>query len=152
MSINFIFGLVLAMVIGTVISYLVIQGADFLIRYIRKKNLCKSDTYLKDWRIVDFDPDVPAVQINSEEFTDEEVMLDARDWCKEDDRIVFIMVNTKDKANLVTKNGVLDATDIYNKFHKEENDEPEDEDANLADDLDDNDSSSWSKLLIGRIW
>lgn len=141
MSIKFIFGLVLAMVIGTVISYLVIQGADFLIRYIRKNNFCKSDTYLKDWRIVDFDPDVPAVQINSEEFTNEEVMLDAQDWCKEDDRIVFIMINTKDKANLVTKNGVLDATDIYNKFHKEENDEPEDEGADRTDDCDDNDSS-----------
>lgn len=152
MSINFIFGLILAMVIGTIVSYMVIQGADFLISYIRKKNLCKNNTYLKDWRIVDFDTDIPAVQINAEEFTDDEVMLDARDWCKEDDRVVFIMIKTKDKANLVTKNGVLDATDIYNKFHKEENDEPEDEDANLADDLDDNDSSSWSKLLIGRIW
>lgn len=141
MSINFIFGLVLAMVIGTVVSYLVIQGADFLIRYIRKNNFCKSDTYLKDWRIVDFDPDVPTVQINSEEFTDDEVMLDARDWCKEEDRIVFIMVKTQDKANLVTKNGVLDATDIYNKFHKEENDEPEDEDADRADDRDDDYSS-----------
>lgn len=141
MSINFIFGLILAMVIGTVISYLAIQGADFLIRYIRKRNLCKENTYLKDWRIVDFDPDIPAVQINAEEFTDDEVMLDARDWCKEEDRIVFIMVKTQDKANLVTKNGVLDATDIYNKFHKEENDEPEDEDADRADDRDDDDSS-----------
>ena len=141
MSINFIFGLVLAMVIGTVISYLVTQGADFLIRYIRKNNFCESDTYLKDWRIVDFDPDVPTVQINAEEFTDEEVMLDARDWCKEEDRIVFIMVKTQDKANLVTKDGVLDATDIYNKFHKEENDELEDEDADRADDRDDDDSS-----------
>ena len=141
MSINFIFGLILAMVIGTIVSYLVIQGADFLIRYIRNRNRCKDNTYLKNWRIVDFDPDVPAVQINAEEFTDDELMLDARDWCKEDDRIVFIMVNTKDKANLVTKNGVLDATDIYNKFHKEENDEPEDEGADRTDDRDDNDSS-----------
>lgn len=141
MSINFIFGLVLAMVIGTVISYLVIQGADFLIHYIRKNNFCKSDTYLKDWRIVDFDPDVPTVQINAEEFTDDELMLDARDWCKEEDRIVFIMVKTQDKANLVTKNGVLDATDIYNKFHKEENNGQEDEGADRTDDRDDNDSS-----------
>ena len=141
MSINFIFGLILAMVIGTIVSYLVIQGADFVIRYIRKKNRCKKNTYLKDWHIVDFDPDIPAVQINAEEFTDEEVMLDARDWCKEDDRIVFIMVKTQDKANLVTKNGVLDATDIYNKFHKEENDEPEDESADRTDDRDDDDSS-----------
>jgi hypothetical protein len=141
MSINFIFGLILAMVIGTIVSYLVIQGTDFLIRYIRKKNLCKNSTYLKDWRIVDFDPDIPAVQINAEEFTDDEVILDARDWCKEDDRIVFIMVKTADKANLVTKNGVRDATDIYNKFHKEENNEPEDEDADRNDDRDDNDSS-----------
>lgn len=141
MSINFIFGLILAMVIGTIVSYLVIQGLDFLIHYIRKKNRCKKNTYLKDWRIVDFDPDIPAVQINAEEFTDEEVMLDARDWCKEDDRIVFIMVKTQDKANLVTKNGVLDATDIYNKFHKEENDEPEDESADRTDDRDDVDSS-----------
>lgn len=141
MSINFIFGLILAMVIGTIVSYLVTQGTDFLIRYIRKKNLCKNSTYLKDWRIVDFDPDIPAVQINAEEFTDDEVILDARDWCKEDDRIVFIMVKTADKANLVTKNGVLDATDIYNKFHKEENNEPEDEDADRNDDRDDNDSS-----------
>lgn len=141
MSINFIFGLVLAMVIGTVISYLVIQGADFLIRYIRKNNFCKSDTYLKDWRIVDFDPDVPTVQINAEEFTDDELMLDARDWCKEDDRIVFIMVKTDDKANLVTKNGVLDVTDIYKTFHKEDNNEPEDEDTDRTDDCDDNDSS-----------
>ena len=141
MSINFIFGLILAMVIGTIVSYLVIQGLDFLIHYIRKKNRCKKNTYLKDWRIVDFDPDIPAVQINAEEFTDEEVMLDARDWCKEDDRIVFIMVKTQDKANLVTKNGVLDATDIYSKFHKEENDEPEDESADRTDDRDDVDSS-----------
>lgn len=141
MSINFIFGLILAMVIGTIVSYLVIQGADFVIRYIRKKNRCKKNTYLKDWHIVDFDPDIPAVQINAEEFTDEEVMLDARDWCKEDDRIVFIMVKTQDKANLVTKNGVLDATDIYSKFHKEENDEPEDESADRTDDRDDDDSS-----------
>lgn len=133
MSINFIFGLILAMVIGTIVSYLVIQGTDFLIHYIRKKNLCKNNTYLKDWRIVDFDPDIPAVQIN----TDAEVMLDARDWCKEDDRIVFIMVKTQDKANLVTKNDVLDATDIYNKFHKEENNEPEDEDADRTDAGDD---------------
>ena len=113
MSINFIFGLIIAMVIGTIVSYLVIQGADFLIRYIRKRNHCQKNTYLKDWRIVDFDPDIPAVQINAEEFTDDEVVLDARDWCKEDDRIVFIMVKTQDKANLVTKNGVRDATDIY---------------------------------------
>lgn len=141
MSINFIFGLILAMVIGTIISYLAIQGADFLIRYIRKRNCCKKNTYLKDWRIVDFDPDTPAVQINAEEFTDDEVMLDARDWCKEDDRIVFIMVKTQNKANLVTKNGVLDATDIYNKFHKEENNESEDEDADRTDDRDDNDSA-----------
>lgn len=141
MSINFIFGLILAMVVGTIVSYLVIQGADFLIRYIRKNNFYKSDAYLKDWRIVDFDPDIPAVQINAEEFTDDEVVLDARDWCKEDDRIVFIMVKTADKANLVTKNGVLDATDIYNMFHKEENDEPEDEDTDRTDDRDDNDSS-----------
>ena len=140
MSINFIFGLIIAMVVGTIVSYLVIQGADFLIRYIRKNNFCKSDTYLKDWRIVDFDPDIPAVQINAEELTDDEVVLDARDWCKEDDRIVFIMVKTADKANLVTKNGVRDATDIYNKFHKEENNEPEDEDADRTDDCDDNDS------------
>lgn len=141
MTINFIFGLILALVIGTIVSYLVIQGVDFVIHYIRKKNLCKENTYLKDWRIVDFDPDIPAVQINAEEFTDEEVMLDARDWCKEDDRIVFIMVKTQDKANLVTKNGVLDATDIYSKFHKEENNEPEDESADRTDDRDDDDSS-----------
>jgi len=141
MSINFIFGLIIAMVIGTIVSYLVIQGADFLIRYIREKNHCKKNTYLKDWRIVDFDPDVPAVQINTEEFTDDEVVLDARDWCKEDDRIVFIMVKTADKANLVTKNGVRDATDIYNKFHKEENNEPEDEDTDRTYDRDDNNSS-----------
>lgn len=136
MSINFIFGLILAMVVGTIISYLVIQGADFLIRYIRKRN-----AYLKDWRIVDFDPDIPAVQINAEEFTDDEVILDAQEYCKDDDRIVFIMVKTADKANLVTKNGVRDATDIYNTFHKEENNEPEDEDTDRTDDRDDNDSS-----------
>lgn len=141
MSINFIFGLILAMVIGMIVSYLVIQGTDFLIHYIRKRNRCKKNAYLKDWRIVDFDPDIPAVQINAEEFTDDEVMLDARDWCKEDDRIVFIMVKTADKANLVTKNGAFDATDIYNKFHKEENNEPEDEDADRTDDHDDVDSA-----------
>lgn len=150
MSINFIFGLILALVIGTIISYLAIQGADFLIRYIREKNRCKKNTYLKDckkntylkdWCIVGFDPDIPAVQINAEEFTDEEVMLDARDWCKEDDRIVFIMVKTQDKANLVTKNGVLDATDIYNKFHKEENNGQEDEGADRTDAGDDVDSA-----------
>ena len=141
MTINFIFGLILAMIIGTIISYLAIQGVDSLIHYIRKRNRCKKNTYLKDWRVVGFDPDIPAVQINAEEFTDEEVMLDARDWCKEDDRIVFIMVKTQDKANLVTKNGVLDATDIYSKFHKEENDEPEDESADRTDDRDDVDSS-----------
>ena len=50
MSINFIFGLILAMVIGTIISYLATQGADFLIRYIRKRNHCEKNTYLKDWR------------------------------------------------------------------------------------------------------
>lgn len=141
MSINFIFGLILAMVIGTIISYLATQGADFLIRYIRKRNHCEKNTYLKDWRIVDFDPDIPAVQINAEELTDGEVMLDARDWCKEDDRIVFIMVKTADKANLVTKNGVRDVTDIYNKFHKEKNNEPEDEDTDRNDDRDDVDSA-----------
>lgn len=141
MSINFIFGLILAMVIGTIISYLATQGADFLIRYIRKRNHCEKNTYLKDWRIVDFDPDVPTVQINAKEFTDDEVMLDARDWCKEDDRIVFIMVKTADKANLVTKNGVRDVTDIYNKFHKEKNNEPEDEDTDRNDDRDDVDSA-----------
>lgn len=141
MSINFIFGLILAMVVGTIVSYLVIQGADFLISYIRKNNFCKSDTYLKDWRIVDFDPDIPAVQINAEEFTDDEAILDAQECCKDDDRIVFIMVKTADKANLVTKNGVLDVTDIYKTFHKEENNEPEDEDTDRTDDRDDNDSS-----------
>lgn len=141
MSINFIFGLILAMVIGTIISYLATQGADFLIRYIRKRNHCEKNTYLKDWRIVDFDPYIPAVQINAEELSDGEVMLDARDWCKEDDRIVFIMVKTADKANLVTKNGVLDATDIYNKFHKEENNGQEDEDTDRTDDGDDVDSA-----------
>lgn len=141
MSINFIFGLILAMVIGTIVSYLVIQGADFLISYIRKNNFYKSDAYLKDWRIVDFDPDIPAVQINAEELTDDEVILDAQEFCKDDDRIVFIMIKTADKVNLVTKNGALDATDIFNKFHKEENNEPEDEDADRTDDRDDNDSS-----------
>ena len=141
MSINFIFGLILAMVVGTIVSYLVIQGADFLISYIRKNNFCKSDTYLKDWRIVDFDPDIPAVQINAEELTDDEVILDAQEFCKDDDRIVFIMVKTADKMNLVTKNGASDATDIYKKFHKEENNEPEDEDVDRNDDRDDNDSS-----------
>ena len=141
MSINFIFGLILAMVIGTIISYLATQGADFLIRYIRKRNHCEKNTYLKDWRIVDFDPYIPAVQINAEELSDGEVMLDARDWCKEDDRIVFIMVKTADKMNLVTKNGVFDATDIYNKFHKEENNGQEDEDTDRTDDGDDVDSA-----------
>lgn len=141
MSINFIFGLILAMVIGTIISYLATQGADFLIRYIRKRNHCEKNAYLKDWRIVDFDPYIPAVQINAEELSDGEVMLDARDWCKEDDRIVFIMVKTADKANLVTKNGVFDATDIYNKFHKEENNGQEDEDTDRTDDGDDVDSA-----------
>lgn len=141
MSINFIFGLILAMVIGTIISYLATQGADFLIRYIRKRNHCEKNTYLKDWRIVDFDPHIPAVQINAEELSDGEVMLDARDWCKEDNRIVFIMVKTADKANLVTKNGVFDATDIYNKFHKEENNGQEDEDTDRTDDGDDVDSA-----------
>lgn len=141
MSINFIFGLILAMVVGTIVSYLVIQGADFLISYIRKNNFHKSDTYLKDWRIVDFDSDIPAVQINAEEFTDDEAILDAQECCKDDDRIVFIMVKTADKANLVTKNGVLDVTDIYKTFHKEENNEPEDEDTDRTDDRDDNDSS-----------
>jgi hypothetical protein len=141
MSINFIFGLILAMVIGTIISYLATQGADFLIRYIRKRNHCEKNTYLKDWRIVDFDPYISAVQINAEELSDGEVMLDARDWCKEDDRIVFIMVKTADKANLVTKNGVFDATDIYNKFHKEENNGQEDEDTDRTDDGDDVDSA-----------
>lgn len=141
MTINFIFGLILAMIIGTIISYLAIQGVDSLIHYIRKRNRCKKNTYLKDWRVVGFDPDIPAVQINAEEFTDEEVMLDARDWCKEDDRIVFIMVKTQDKANLVTKNGVLDATDIYNKFHKEENNGQEDEGADRTDAGDDVDSA-----------
>lgn len=141
MSINFIFGLILAMVIGTIVSYLVIQGADFLISYIRKNNFYKSDAYLKDWRIVDFDPDIPAVQINAEELTDDEVILDAQEFCKDDDRIFFVMVKTDDKVNLVTKNGALDATDIFNKFHKEGNNEPEDEDADRTDDRDDNDSS-----------
>lgn len=141
MSINFIFGLILAMVIGTIISYLATQGADFLIRYIRKRNHCEKNTYLKDWRIVDFDPYIPAVQINAEELSDGEVMLDARNWCKEDDRIVFIMAKTADKANLVTKNGVFDATDIYNKFHKEENNGQEDEDTDRTDDDDDVDSA-----------
>lgn len=141
MSINFIFVLILAMVIGTIVSYLVIQGADFLISYIRKNNFYKSDAYLKDWRIVDFDHDIPAVQINAEELTDDEVILDAQEFCKDDDRIVFIMIKTADKVNLVTKNGALDATDIFNKFHKEENNEPEDEDADRTDDRDDNDSS-----------
>lgn len=141
MSINFIFGLILAMVIGTIISYLATQGADFLIRYIRKRNHCEKNTYLKDWRIVDFDPYIPAVQINAEELSDGEVVLDARDWCKEDDRIVFIMVKTQDKANLVTKNYVLDATDIYNKFHKEENNGQEDEGTDRTDTGDDVDSA-----------
>lgn len=142
MSINFIFGLVLAMVIGTIISYLTISGVDALVHYIRKKNRCEENAYLKDWRIIGpVDRDIPAVQINAEEFTDDEVILDARDWCKEDDRVIFIMVKTADKANLVTKDGVLDATDIYNKFRKEENDEPEDEDADRTDDCDDSDSS-----------
>lgn len=141
MSINFIFGLILAMVIGTIISYLATQGADSLIRYIRKRNHCEKNTYLKDWRIVDFDPDIPAVQINAEELTDDEVILDAQEFCKDDDRIVFIMVKTADKMNLVTKNGASDATDIYKKFHKEENNGPEDEDVDRNDDRDDNDSS-----------
>jgi hypothetical protein len=141
MSINFILGLILAMIVGTIVSYLVIQGADFLIRYIRKRNHCEKDTYLKDWRIVDFDPDIPAVQINAEEFTDDELILDTQEYCKDDDRVVFVMVKTDDKVNLVTKNGARDATDIYNKFHKEENNEPEDEDTDRNDDRDDNDSS-----------
>lgn len=141
MSINFIFGLILAMVIGTIISYLATQGADSLIRYIRKRNHCEKNTYLKDWRIVDFDPDIPAVQINAEELTDDEVILDAQEFCKDDDRIFFVMVKTDDKVNLVTKNGALDATDIFNKFHKEENNEPEDEDTDWNDDRDDNNSS-----------
>lgn len=141
MSINFILGLILAMVVGTIVSYLVIQGADFLIRYIRKRNYCEKDTYLKDWRIVDFDLDIPAVQINAEEFADDELILDAQEYCKDDDRVVFVMVKTDDKVNLVTKNGARDATDIYNKFHKEENNEPEDEDADRNNDRDDNDSS-----------
>ena len=141
MSINFIFGLILAMVIGTIISYLATQGADSLIRYIRKRNHCETNTYLKDWRIVDFDPDIPAVQINAEELTDDEVILDAQEFCKDDDRIFFVMVKTDDKVNLVTKNGALDATDIFNKFHKEENNEPEDEDTDRNDDRDDNNSS-----------
>lgn len=141
MSINFIFGLILAMVIGTIISYLATQGADSLIRYIRKRNHCEKNAYLKDWRIVDFDPDIPAVQINAEELTDDEVILDAQEFCKDDDRIFFVMVKTDDKVNLVTKNGALDATDIFNKFHKEENNEPEDEDADRNDDRDDNNSS-----------
>lgn len=128
MSINFIFGMILVIIIGTIISDLAIQGADFLIHYIRKRNHCETNTYLKDWRIVDFDPDIPAVQINAEELTDDEVILDAQEFCKDDDRIVFIMVKTADKMNLVTKNGASDATDIYKKFHKEENNEPEDED------------------------
>lgn len=140
MSINFIFGLILAMVIGTIISYLATQGADFLIRYIRKRNHCEKNTYLKDWRIVDFDPDIPVVQINADELTDDEAILDAQEFCKDDDRIVFVMVKTDDKVNLVTKNGALDATDIYNKFHKENN-EPEDEDTDRNDDRDDNNSS-----------
>jgi hypothetical protein len=140
MSINFIFGLILAMVIGTIISYLATQGADSLICYIRKRNHCETNTYLKDWRIVDFDPDIPAVQINAEELTDDEAILDAQEFCKDDDRIVFVMVKTDDKVNLVTKNGALDATDIYNKFHKENN-EPEDEDTDRNDDRDDNNSS-----------
>ena len=140
MSINFILGLILAMVVGTIVSYLVIQGADFLIRYIRKRNHCEKDTYLKDWRIVDFDPDIPAVQINTEEFTNDELILDAQEYCKDDDRIVFVMIKTDDKVNLVTKNGARDATDIYNKFHKENN-EPEDEDTDRTDDRDDNNSS-----------
>ena len=141
MSINFILGLILAMVVGTIVSYLVIQGADFLIRYIRKRNRCEKDTYLKDWRIVDFDPDIPAVQINAEEFTDDELILDAQEYCKDDDRVVFVMVKTDDKVNLVTRNGVRDVTDIYNAFHKEENNEPEDEDTDRTNDRDDNDSS-----------
>lgn len=141
MSINFILGLILAMVVGTIVSYLVIQGAGFLIRYIRKRNRCENDTYLKDWRIVDFDPDIPAVQINAEELTDDEVILDAQEYCKDDDRVVFVMVKTDDKVNLVTRNGVRDVTDIYNAFHKEENNEPEDEDTDRTDDRDDNDSS-----------
>lgn len=141
MSINFIFGMILVIIIGTIISDLAIQGADFLIHYIRKRNHCETNTYLKDWRIVDFDPDIPAVQINAEELTDDEVILDAQEFCKDDDRIVFIMVKTADKMNLVTKNGASDATDIYNKFHKEENNEPEDEDVDRNDDHDDNDSS-----------
>lgn len=132
MSINFIFGLILAMVIGTIISYLATQGADSLIRYIRKRNHCEKNTYL---------PDIPVVQINAEELTDDEVILDAQEFCKDDDRIFFVMVKTDDKVNLVTKNGALDATDIFNKFHKEENNEPEDEDTDRNDDRDDNNSS-----------
>ena len=69
------------------------------------------------------------------------MILDAQEFCKDDDRIFFVMVKTDDKVNLVTKNGALDATDIFNKFHKEENNEPEDEDTDRNDDRDDNNSS-----------
>ena len=112
MSINFMLGLILAMVIGTSVSYLAIQGVGFLISYIYN-------------------------HINAEELTDDEAILDAQECCKDDDRLVFIMVKTDDKANLVTKNGVLDVTDIYNKFNKEENNGQEDEDADRTDDRDD---------------
>lgn len=134
MCINFIFGLILAMVIGTIVNYLVIQGADFLARYIRKRNL-------KDRRIVDFDPDIPAIRMSDEEISDEEAILDARDWCEEDDRIVFIMVKSANKANLVTKNDAFDVTDIYNKFRKEDNNGQEDDDADRTDADNDVDSA-----------
>lgn len=133
MNINFIFEMVLIIIIGTIASYLAIQGTNFLIRYIREKHFNKTNAYLEDWNVFDFDSNIPVPKFNAKEFTDDEVILDAQDWCKEEDRIAFIMVKANNKVNLVTKNYVLDTTDIYNKFYKEENNEQQEESTDRTD-------------------
>lgn len=111
--------------IGTSVAMLIVSFVIFLARTVVKAIRSKRKTrYLKGWRIVDeFTPN--AVEFPTyDELPDEAIMEDLQNEVRDDPDLYMIIW----KKKAITAEGVLDVADIYDKFHKkEDNDGIEDE-------------------------
>ena len=111
--------------IGVSVAMLIFSSVVFLARTVVRAIRSKRKTrYLRDWRIVDgFTPN--AVEFPTyDELPDAAIMEDLQNEVRDDPDLYMIIW----KKKAITADGILDVSDIYDRFHeKEDNDGTEDE-------------------------
>lgn len=120
--------------IGVSIAMLIFSSVVFLARTVVKAIRSKRKArYLKGWRIIDgFTPN--AVEFPTyDELPDAAIMEDLQNEVHDDPDLYMIIW----KKKAITADGILDVSDIYDRFHeKEDNDGTKDEGDDRGDDRD----------------